>query len=81
MNGRIHLLRPGVRECDSIVAAIRCGKAHFGRRIAREQRGEHIRIGGQLGHPRDTPRGIGVEMGLGTEKAFGDHVETCDVRG
>ena len=62
----------------SIVAAVRGGKAHFGRRIAGEQRREHIRIGGQLGDPRDTPRGIGIEMGLGTEKAFGDHV--ADVR-
>ena len=79
-NGRIGFLRPGRCECDGIATAIRSGEAHLRRRIAGEQRSERVRIGRQLCHRRDTPSRVGVEMGLGTKEAFGDHGGRCDAR-
>ena len=77
-NGGIEFHCPSGGKCDRIATTVRGGKAHFGRRIASQQRSERVRIGGQLRGPRDTPRRVSVEMGLWTKKAFGDHGRRCD---
>ncbi len=76
-DGGIGFALPGGGERTEIGASVRRGKADLGCGIAGEQHAEFVRIRGQFGNTKESPRRVGVLVLCGTEEAIGDHGVKC----